>query len=185
SIVVDSVGTFGIDAIGTFVIDVGGVAIGAMEAGSLPIVGLMSWSSPVTAGCGQAAAIGALSVPSAWATAVPSAIQHVATTLAAATAETGPTFAGLPFAQMASAGMAGGATSAAGQSGRGGSNTPRRTKQKRPAAPKAPPNAAPKGPITGISGKLRRLAALRDVGILSQEKFIEKKRHLLDQHGST
>jgi hypothetical protein len=90
---------------------------------------------------------------------------------------------------MASAGLAGGATAAAGQAGRGGSGTPHPTKQNRPEAPSAPPTTvpktAPKGPITGISAKLRRLAALREVGILTEEKFSEKKRRLLDQQGST
>lgn len=182
SIVVDGIGTFGVDAVGTFVIDVGGAIIGAWEAGSLPVVGLASWSAPMTAGMGQAASIGALSVPVAWTSAVPSATS-ITTALTAGSTAAGPTFAALPFAPMAGAGMAGGATVAAGQAGSG---TSRRPKQKRPEAPKAPPNAvAPKGPITSISGKLRRLAALRDVGILSQDKFIEKKRRLLDQHTAT
>lgn len=179
SIGVDGTGTFGIDAIGTFVIDMAGVAIGAMEASELPLTGLVGWSAPITAGLGQSASLGALSVPSAWATAAGSAAGSAGSAVTAAGSAAGPTLAAAPFAPMAAAGMAGGASGAA---GRAGTDTAapkrRRAADPEPAAALA---AAPKGPITAIAGKLRRLAALRDVGILTDEQFTEKKHRVLDQ----
>ncbi len=185
SMVVDSFGTFVIDALGTFVIDMGGVAIGAMEAGALPLAALMGWSSPMTAGLGGAASIGALSVPAAWATAVSSALPPAGAVLTAAGTPTGPAIGAIPFAPMAAASLAGGGTAAAARPGPGDGTS--RTKPRPPEASRQPELSArpvPSGPITGISAKLRRLAKLRDIGVLTDQKFTERKRRLLDHQSS-
>ena len=184
SIVVDSIGTFGIDALGTFVIDVGGVAIGALEANALPLAGLAGWTSPVGAGMGQAATLGALSVPRAWATATPGTIRLTGTALPSAGA--GPGLAAMPAAPMLSAGLAGAAAAAAGQPGRGTTAAPAAGKRAGPAATSdVAAKPVPHGPVTAMSAKLRRLAKLREAGILSDERFVEKKRRLLDQRSTS
>jgi hypothetical protein len=52
-----------------------------------------------------------------------------------------------------------------------------------PAAPQAPPPpaapAAPAGPPVDLADQLRKLATLRDEGILSEEEFAAQKAKLL------
>lgn len=169
--IIDSAGTFGVDAAGSFGIDLIGVGeIG--EALELPFAEL-GWSSPVTASMSQAAKVGGLSVPQAWTAAAPIAIQHVAAAAAPVGAATGSAVGAIPLAELATAGLAGRALAVAGRSRRAGP-TPQ------PPAGAARLAAPADGPITGITGELRELAALRDAGILTEDEFTEQKRRLLD-----
>ncbi len=158
-----------------------------------PFPVITNLGSPVSAGMGEANAIGRLSVPAGWTAAAPEirslAIALPAASVAAAEASAASTAgAGSVFSQMALAGMAGSAVG--GTAGAGGSKARERTgervgaptrKPAEPAPPEAtePPQRPPGGPITGIAAELRELASLRDSGILTEEEFIEQKRRLL------
>ncbi|HEU4359931.1 MAG TPA: PPE domain-containing protein [Mycobacterium sp.] len=168
--VIDSAGTFGVDVAGSFGIDL--IGVGEIdEALELPFAEL-GWSSPVTAGAGEAATVGRLSVPQAWTATAPSLVQHVSTAVAPTSAATGSAIAAMPFAEMATAGLAGRAVAAAGRGRRAATAT-----QQQPDAAQQP---APDSPITAIAVELRELAQLRDAGILTEEEFTEQKRRLLD-----
>jgi hypothetical protein len=130
----------------------------------------------VSAGVGQAASVGALSVPQAWTAAAPAirlaAVALPATSLSAA-AEVVAGSPGSLFSEMALASMA--------QRAMGGTVSPGSGKHvgattcARPAAPQSLPGAQ----ITGIGAELRELAELRDSGILTDEEFSELKRRVL------
>lgn len=186
---VDSVGTFGVDSAGSFGVDVGGVGVGLVAAGIetggvFPGWGLIDLipaasAQPVTAGLGQAASVGALSVPQAWTAAAPAALQPVSagTSVAATSAAAAPVVtaseSAVPLAGMATAGVAGRAL--AGVAGRGRINRTGATPGQRPAAAKPPPSSR----VQTIGADLRELAELREAGLLTQEEFAEEKRRLL------
>jgi PPE-repeat protein len=174
--VIDSAGSFGIDVAGSFGIDLIGVGEIAEDLGTA--AGLASAAAPVSAGLGEAASIGALSVPPAWTMAAPSVIQQVGTALPAAPALAASETA-IPITGMATAALAGRASAALGKGRRGRAGT---TSRQRPA-PKPQPGQQPQrpaqGPISRVAGELRELADLRDAGILTEEEFAEEKRRLL------
>jgi PPE-repeat protein len=182
--VIDSAGSFGIDVAGSFGIDLIGVGEIAADLGP-PAAGLFSSVAPVTASVGEAASVGALSVPPAWTLAAPSVIQQVGSPLSAATAAAVPAGeSAIPLAEMATAGLAGRATAAVGRGGRGraGTATRQRSEPKQPAQQPERPQQKERparGPISRIAGELRELADLRDGGILTEEEFTEEKRRLL------
>jgi PPE-repeat protein len=135
-----------------------------------------------SAGLGQAASVGALSVPTGWTTAAP-AIRLAALALPTTSLGAAPeTFAGSPgslFSQMALASMAGRAI--------GGPVNPghrERIGATTRACP-APSHRSPGGPTTGIAEMrevtelLTKLGSLRDSGILTGQEFNEQKRRLL------
>ncbi len=148
--------------------------------------------SPVSAGLGEARAVGALSVPQGWTTAAP-ALRLAALTSPAASvaAEASADGAGAVFSQMALAGMAGRAMAGtAGTGGSGGARTRERVGVAKRSAdapgatevteqPATPPPVLPGGPITSIAAELRELASLRDAGILTEAEFTEQKQRLL------
>lgn len=183
--VIDAAGTFGVDMAGTFGIDLIGVGeIGTELPELLPFDQLVSSTTPVAAGLGEAATLGTLSVPPAWSVAAPPIIQQVGVPLPAASAIAASETA-LPLGEMATAGLAGRATAAV---GRGRRDRAGMTARQRPALPQQPelppqqpvqPERSANGPITSIAGELRELAELRDAGILTEEEFTEQKRRLL------
>jgi PPE-repeat protein len=130
----------------------------------------------LSAGVGQAASVGALSVPQAWTAAAP-AIRLAAVTLPATSLSAAPeVFAGSPgslFTGTALASMAGRAI--------GGPVSPanRQHVGATTCVRPAPPQSLPGGPVTGIGAELRELAELRDSGILTDEEFSELKRRVL------
>ncbi|BBY23736.1 PPE family protein, SVP subgroup [Mycobacterium stomatepiae] len=141
----------------------------------------------VTGGFGHAPSVGRLSVPPGWMTAAP-ALRAATTALPAATAaaaaEATGSSAGSLFSQMALASMAGRAM--AGTTGGGGARFQERigmaapkSKDTPPAEPVEVPQIPMGGPITSIAAELRKLASLRDAGILTQEEFVEQKQRLL------
>ncbi|MDI3313079.1 MAG: PPE domain-containing protein [Mycobacterium sp.] len=149
--------------------------------------------SAVSAGMGEAASIGGLSVPMSWATAIP-AVHPVAVASPTPGLSVAPeAFAdsqGSLFGELAVASMAGRAI--------GGTVSPGRRERVRPAGepaaspgaaathePAQPPKTSPGVPGRGITAEvrervelLRELAALRDSGILTDEEFSEEKRRL-------
>lgn len=157
--------------------------INGMEGRILSRLGqLGAVGSAASAGLGQAASVGALSVPPGWTTAAPAirlATVAVPTTSLGAAPEV---FVGSPgslFSQMALASMAGRAIVgpvSPGHRERIGATT---------RAWPAPTPKSPGGPITGIAEMhevtdlLGKLGTLRDSGILTSEEFNEQKRRLL------
>jgi PPE-repeat protein len=137
--------------------------------------------SAASAGLGQAASVGALSVPPGWTAAAP-AIRLAAVALPVTSLGAAPdVFAGGPgslFSEMALASMAGraiGGTVSPGHRERIGA-----TARACPASPKSLG-----GPITGLAEirelteLLGKLGVLRDSGILTDEEFNEQKQRLL------
>jgi len=148
----------------------GSAALGALGTGTGP---------PVRAGVGQAASIGALSVPQSWAVASPAtrlaAAALPSTSLGAAPAAVTATAENL-FSDMALAGIAGralGGTAGLARQDRGRAITSRDHAQ--------PPqrSSAGGGPVTGIAAELRALAQLRDSGVLTDEEFIKLKQRIV------
>jgi PPE-SVP subfamily C-terminal region len=138
-------------------------------------------AAPVAAGLGQATSVGALSVPSGWASAAP-AFRPVAYSLPITATEAAPGIAlsssGNLLSDMALAGMAGravGSTATLGHRERVGAPTRERGKPR----PKSPDVA-----VTGIAVELRELATraqallakLQDAGIFTDEEVTEQKR---------
>ena len=138
-----------------------------------------------SAGLGQAASVGALSVPPGWTTAAPAirlaavALPALPATSLGAAAEVFAASPGSLFSQMALASMAGRAI--------GGPVNPRQ-RERTGATTRVCPAPSPKppgGPITGIAEMrevaelLGKLGSLRDSGILTGEEFNEQKRRLL------
>lgn len=182
-LVIDSMGTFGIDVLGTFLIDPLGV-FGVVEevaraalAGSLPVVASMS----------SATSISGLSVPLAWASAVPSAIGQVGVSLASAATSAAPGVAAgetmVPAVGMAAAGLAGRASAAAAPGRRipntGSTATPGPPASRRPSElPELSPESA-FGLLMGADVELRELAELRSAGILTDEEYAAEKQALV------
>lgn len=178
----DLIGSFGIDSAGSFGVDSAGVAV-ALQAAQIDTGGVFpgftpfpGWGwPPVSAGMGQAASVGALSVPQSWATAAP-AFRQVAAALPMTTAAAAPEVAaagsGQLFSEMALASMAGRALGGTAGMGRRERSAPTR-------ASANPSRRSPIGPVTGIAAELRELAELRDSRILTEEEFTEQKRCLL------
>jgi PPE-repeat protein len=133
-------------------------------------------ASPVTAGMGQGAVVGGLSVPPGWATAAPE-IRTVARALPMASATTDPPLltgvSGNLFSDMALAGLAGRAAA-----GNVGLSCRERAVvvNKRTESPWGSLDS----PITRSSIQLlRELADLHDSGVLTDDEFTEQKRRLL------
>ena len=136
-----------------------------------------------SASLGQAASVGALSVPPGWTAAAP-AIRLAAVALPATSLGAAPeVFAASPgslFSEMALASMAGraiGGPVSPGRWERIGANT---------RAYRAPSPRSPGGLMTGIAAEigeltelLGKLGALRDSGILTDEEFNVQKQRLL------
>ncbi|ORV07882.1 PPE family protein, SVP subgroup [Mycobacterium celatum] len=182
----DLIGSFGIDSAGSFGVDSAGVAV-ALQAAQIDTGGVFpgftpfpgwGWPPPVSASMGQAASVGALSVPQSWAAAAP-AFRQVAAALPMTTAAAAPEVAaagsGQLFSEMALASMAGRALGGTAGLGR------RERSASTPCARTEPLHRSPRGPVTGIAAELRELAELRDSGILTEEEFTEQKRRLLGQ----
>lgn len=157
-----------------------------------PFPVITNLGSPVSAGLGEAGAVGGLSVPQSWTTTAPGFRLAALTSPAAgvgAAAEASAEGAGALFSQMAVAGMAGRAMAGTvGPGGQSGARSKERigvAKRGVPAAseateePATPPPVLPGGPITSIAAELRELASLRDAGILTEQEFIEQKQRLL------
>jgi PPE-repeat protein len=187
SFIIDSAGSFGIDSAGSFGIDLIGVdlaeafgwgANGLLASGGAAPVTVPA--APLTAGLGQAASVGGLSVPQAWTVAAP-AIQQAGTNtaLTASAAEAAPAAlaAGsrLPLAEMAASGLAGRATAGVGRGNRDRDREKTTTRRQHVKAGVRPPS----GPVTKIAPELRELAELRDAGIVTDDEFDEQKRRLL------
>ncbi|RUP02895.1 MAG: PPE domain-containing protein [Mycobacterium sp.] len=154
----------------------------------------------LSAGLGEANAVGALSVPPAWTIATP-AVRPVAYTLPALTGASGTQLnvtaapaasSGSTPAQMALAGMAGGAMAGAvGTGRRGGSQgkkaqAPARARTAATAGDDAAPGEngeapsdKPRAVVTGVAAELREFSKLRDEGILTDEEYTEQKNRLL------
>lgn len=163
---------------------------GAVPPTEFPVI--TNVGQPMSAGLGEAASVGGLSVPPGWTTAAPgfrlAALTSPATSVGAAAEASAAEGAGALFGQMAVAGMAGRAMAGTvGTSGSGGARTKERlgvAKRGTPAADVAeePATSAPVlpgGPITSIAAELRELASLRDAGILTEAEFTEQKQRLL------
>ena len=145
-----------------------------------PVITNLAGGSAVSAGLGQANAVGNLSVPPGWTAAAPAirpaALALPATTVGAA-AEASSGSSGSLFGGMAAASMAGRAMAGTGGMGRAERIKATASKPTQEPAPQAPAG----GPITSIAAELRELASLRDAGILTEEEFNEQKRRLLPQ----
>jgi PPE-repeat protein len=130
----------------------------------------------VSAGVGQAASVGALSVPQAWTAAAPAirlaSVPLPATSLSAAPEvfadSLGSLFSGMPLASMAGRAIVG--TVSLDRREHLGATTHARP---------APLQRLPGSPVTAIAAELRQLAELRELGILTDEEFSEQKRRLL------
>jgi PPE-repeat protein len=146
-----------------------------------PVITNLAGGSVMSAGLGEAKAIGALSVPPAWAAETtmirPLAVALPATSIGAAAEAASVGSAGSLFSQMALAGMAGRAMAGTG----GGGGPGRRERIGAPTTSKkaAPPEIPAGGPVTSIAAELRELASLRDSGILTDEEFRNQKKRLL------
>ncbi|MGV0749005.1 PPE domain-containing protein [Mycolicibacter minnesotensis] len=209
---VGSVGPFGAiglgGAFGGLAMTLGELAL--PEGAELGALGLIGETAPALSGlvptaslagtgtawasAGKAIPMGGLSVPRAWAAAVPSALRDV-TLIAApsgsASAAAGPmaTAAKLPYSQMALAGAAGGAlANPAGNERRSPLDTQRNltAPPKRAAEPEHPDTSvkvdkADKSKAIGVVAELRALVELRDSGILTPEKFAQRKQRLLGE----
>ncbi|MEZ0363991.1 PPE domain-containing protein [Mycobacterium sp. pUA109] len=157
---------------------------GLAPLGGLGSVGTAS-AVTASANMGQAASLGALSVPQAWTAAAPPALRQVALASAESGAAAAPAMmagagqaiaAGgseMPYAEMALASAAGRAL--AGTTGRG--------RRDRTAPTTRGQQTPPTGSITSISAELRELADLRDAGILTEEEFAQQKKRLLGELG--
>jgi PPE-repeat protein len=139
--------------------------------------------SSVSAGLGQANAVGRLSVPSAWTVAAPE-IRPAAFTLpitgAAAAPEIAAGSSGNLFSNMGLAGAAGGAVGSTASVGRGGDQRIRMTPRANPKPPQRPANET----VTEIAVELRELASraqsllakLADSGLMTAEEVTQQKR---------
>ena len=159
---------------------------GPVPPSPFPVITNLAGGSAMTAGLGEARAVGALSVPPTWTAETtmirPLAVALPATTAAAAEATAGS--AGSLFSQMALAGMAGRAM--AGTGGTGGAGGPGRreriglpTTDEKASQKEAPAESPAGGPLTSIAAELRELASLRDSGVLTEEEFTAQKKRLL------
>jgi PPE-repeat protein len=166
-----------------------------------PLLNLRAGTVPpptLSAGLGEANAVGALSVPPTWAVATP-AVKPIAVTLPALPGTTA-TAAGEPLeggsgttlSEVALAGMAGRAM--AGTIGTGVGRAGGKAAKGAPAAARAPAAATtgdkavaegeashdkPRTVVTGVAAELRDFAKLRDEGILTDDEYTEQKNRLL------
>jgi len=182
-LIIDSMGTFGIDALGSFLFDPLGVA----GVGEELLRAAMAGALPVTASMSSATSISGLSVPLAWASAVPSAIGQVGVSLASAATSAAPGVAAgetmVPAVGMAAAGLAGRASAAAAPGRRipntGSTATPGPPASRRPSElPELSPESA-FGLLMGAAVELRELAELRSAGILTDEEYAAEKQALV------
>lgn len=182
-LIIDSMGTFGIDALGSFLFDPLGVA----GVGEELLRAAMAGALPVTASMSSATSISGLSVPLAWASAVPSAIGQVGVSLASAATSAAPGVAAgetmVPAVGMAAAGLAGRASAAAAPGRRipttGSTATPGPPASRRPSElPELSPESA-FGLLMGADVELRELAELRSAGILTEEEYAAEKQALV------
>ena len=138
---------------------------------------------PMAAGLGQARAVGALSVPSSWASAA-SEFRTVAYALPMTGAEAAPSMvagsSGNLFSDMALASVAGSAVNSTASLGRGDQRV-RAANRNNPKPPQRPRSE----PVNEIAAELRELAAhaqallakLHDSGLMSAEEItVERKR---------
>jgi PPE-repeat protein len=152
----------------------------------------------VSAGRGEANAVGRLSVPATWTIATP-AVRPISYALpalpaAAGTPEEGSTLgSSTTFGQMALAGMAGRAIAGslgagAGKDGGkapGGERVQAAAGDAKTAEDAAAdgageaPESKPRPVVTGVATELREFAKLRDEGILTEEEYTEQKNRLL------
>jgi PPE-repeat protein len=165
-----------------------------LRAGTLPPPSL-------SAGLGEANAVGALSVPPTWAVATP-AVKPMSFTLpalpaTAASATAAPAAeggSGSTLSQMALAGMAGRAmagtvgTGVGKGAGKAGKGAPAPARAGEPATARGgaaagdkgeAPKDKPRAVVTGVAAELREFAKLRDEGILTDEEYAEQKNRLL------
>jgi PPE-repeat protein len=139
----------------------------------------------VSAGLGEADAIGPLSVPPTWTAATP-AVRPIALALPAAPAAVAPQAMapslGSSFGEMALAGTAGRAIrDGFGARGRqpGGAN-PVELRAVSAAAPKVGDDEGePRSVVTGIAAEIRDMARLRDEGLISDQEYTEQRNRLL------
>lgn len=164
-----------------------------------PITGpIRPATTALSAGLGEANAVGALSVPPTWTVATPAVrpvsyslpalAQTSASAAPAAEAGSSSTFSEMALAAMAGRAMAGtvragvsrtgkaanrtqAAARPAGASGTGGSAATG-------ASDEAPPDK-PRAVVTGVAAELRDFAKLRDEGILTDDEYTEQKNRLL------
>ena len=197
---VGSVGPFGGiglgGAFGGLAITLGELAFpeeGALGLGALGALDLIGTATPAAstgatwASMGRAVPLNGLSVPQAWAAATPSAAMRQITLVTAqsgtASAAAAAAGAEIPYAEMALSGAAGRAL--AGTVGPG--SRPQRTQPNpiaapRPSKPAEESEEAPARPkAIGVVAELRALVELRDSGVLSQEKFVQRKERLLGE----
>lgn len=139
-------------------------------------------SRGVSAGLGEADAVGRLSVPPTWVSATP-AVRPIALALPAAPAAVAPQAAGFnvesTFGEMAMAGTAGRAI-------REGFGPRSREQQGIPAVARrasedddAAAENEPRTVVTGIAAEIRDFARLRDEGLISDDEYIEQRNRLL------
>lgn len=162
-----------------------------LQAGAVP-------AQRLSAGLGEANAVGALSVPAAWTAATP-AVRPVAYSLpalggtpsGAAAAPAAGAGTGTMLAQMAMAGMAGRAMAGTVGTGRSAGKEAKeatgaaRARTAAAAGDKASrevdeaPSDKPRAVVTGVAAELREFTKLRDEGILTDEEYTEQKNRLL------
>lgn len=207
---VGSVGPFGAiglgGAFGGLAMTLGELAL--PEGAELGALGLIGETAPALGGLvpsaslagtgtawastGKAIPLGGMSVPPAWAAAVPSALREatlVSAQSGATSAAAGPMAAAakLPYSQMALAGAAGGAlTNPAGTRSPATTQPSLTAPPKRAAEPEDPDTSvrvdkADKSKAIGVVAELRALVELRDSGILTPEKFAQRKQRLLGE----
>ncbi|MEO9202746.1 MAG: SHOCT domain-containing protein, partial [Mycobacterium sp.] len=171
----------GLDLIGQTAPAVGGLG-SAAGLGGAGRVGT-TWAS-----MGKAVPLGSLSVPQAWAAAAPTALREIALVSAQSGAASAVAAAGteIPYAEMALAGMAGRAISGTVGTvgtGRGPSliTQPNRTAPPKPPDEPEEPNKPAKPKAIGVVAELRALVELRDTGVLTPEKFTQRKERLLGE----
>ncbi|MEB3035037.1 PPE family protein, SVP subgroup, partial [[Mycobacterium] nativiensis] len=156
------------------------------ELGSVAGRAGATWAS-----MGKAVPLGSLSVPQAWVAATPAALREVSLvaaqsgTASAAAAAAAAGVAEIPYAEMALAGMAGRAmTATAGNPGPGRRpqlTQPNPTTAPKPADQSEEPDKPARPKAIGVVAELRALVELRDSGVLTQEKFIQRKERLLGE----
>ncbi|MDD7812650.1 PPE domain-containing protein [Mycobacterium sp. CSUR Q5927] len=153
--------------------------VGALGSASGPVGA--TWAS-----VGKAVPLGSLSVPQAWAAAAPSALREVALVSAqSGTAATAAAGAEAPYAEMALSSMAGRAMAGSAAPGRGvaiaSQPNPKPAAPPKPAEEPEEPDKPDKAKAIGVVAELRALVELRDSGVLTQERFIQRKQRLLGE----
>ena len=164
----------------------------------LPSLNLQAGAAQrLSAGLGEANAVGALSVPAAWTAATP-AVRPVAYSLpalggtpsGAAAAPAVGAGTGTMLAQMAMAGMAGramaGTVGTRRSAGKEVTKATGAARTRAAAGDKAAPGEngevpsdKPRAVVTGVAAELREFTKLRDEGILTDEEYTEQKNRLL------